>query len=253
MLAGISTDYYLRLEQGRDRTPSVQVVEAIGRVLRLNPDEVAYLHTLARPQPKRAPRPRAEKVPPGTLRLLASLPMPAFVQDRYLNVLAANPVARALSPNMRPGVNRLLAAFLDPSEKSLDEDWEQSTAAAVGQLRAAMGTETDDPRMASLVGELSLKSDRFRRLWARQDVVRRAGGPARVHHPEVGDLELHREKLVVAGTEGQVLVIYHADPGTASAQALALLGSIAASPDGPAESAPEPRAARQRSRPAEPR
>jgi transcriptional regulator with XRE-family HTH domain len=229
MLAGISTDYYLRLEQGRDRTPSVQVVEAIGRVLELDADEAAYLHTLARPRPKRAPRRRQEKVPPGTLRLLAALPMPAFVQDSYLNVLAANPMAQALSPSMRPGVNRLRAAFLDPGEKELHDDWDQSTAAAVGQLRAAMGTETDDPRVASLVGELSMKSDRFRRLWARQDVIRPAGGPARMHHPEVGDLELHREKLIVAGTDGQVLVIYHAGPGTPAAQALSLLGTIAAS------------------------
>ncbi|MGH3298270.1 MAG: helix-turn-helix transcriptional regulator [Trebonia sp.] len=227
MLAGISTDYYLRV-QGRDRTPSVQVVEAIGRVLQLDPDEAAYLHTLARPRPKGRQRRRQEKVPPGTLRLLASLPMPAFVQDRYLNVLAANPIAQALSPGMRPGVNRLLAAFLDPGEKELHEDWDQSTAAAVGQLRAQMGTETDDPRMASLVGELSMKSERFRRLWARQDVISPAGGPARMHHPEVGDLELHREKLIVAGTDGQVLVIYHADPGTPSAQALDLLGTVAA-------------------------
>lgn len=231
MLAGISTDYYLRLEQGRDRTPSVQVVEAIARVLRLDPGEAAYLHALARPRLKRASRPGAEKVPPGTLRLLASLPVPAFVQDRYLNVLAASPMAQALSPNMRPGVNRLLAAFLDPGERELHEDWEQSTAAAVGQLRAAMGSETDDPRMAALVGELSMKSDRFRRLWAQQDVVRRAGSRARMRHPEVGDLELHREKLIIAGTEDQVLVIYHADPGTASARALALLGSITASSD----------------------
>ncbi|HTU77071.1 MAG TPA: helix-turn-helix transcriptional regulator [Trebonia sp.] len=253
MLAGISTDYYLRLEQGRDRTPSLQVVESISRVLQLDPDEAAYLHTLARPRPRRASRPRAEKVPLGTLRLLGSLPMPAFVQDRYLNVLAANSMARALSPSMRPGVNRLLAAFLDPGEKDLHGDWEQSTAAAVGQLRAAMGTEADDPRMASLVGELSLKSDRFRRLWARQDVVRQAGGPARIRHPEVGDLELHREKLIVAGTEGQVLVIYHADPGSASARGLALLGSLAASSDISAdhcapESAPPDAAGDQRAR-----
>jgi transcriptional regulator with XRE-family HTH domain len=229
MLAGISTDYYLRLEQGRDRTPSVQVAEAVGRVLRLDADEAAYLHTLARPRPRRAPRRRPEKVPPGTLRLLSALPIPAFVQDRYLNVLAANPMARVLSPNMRPGVNRLQAAFLDPAERDLHDDWEEATGAAVGQLRAAMGTETDDPRMAALVGELSIKSERFRRLWARQDIVRRAGGPARLHHPEVGRLELHREKLIVAGTDDLVLVIYHADPGTASAQALALLETIAAS------------------------
>jgi hypothetical protein len=129
---------------------------------------------------------------------------------------------------MRPGVNRLLAAFLDPAEIDLHEDWENATTAAVGQLRSTIGADTDDPRMIALVGELSLKSERFRRLWARQDVVRPAGGPARMHHPEVGELVLHREKLTVAGTDGQVLVIHHPDTA-ASADALALLGTLAAS------------------------
>jgi transcriptional regulator with XRE-family HTH domain len=229
MLAGISSDYYLRLEQGRDRTPSVQVLEAIARVLQLNEDQHSYLLSLTRPKPRRRPRPtRAEKVPTGTLRLLDALPMPAFVQSRYLDVLAANAMAQALSPTMRPGVNRLRAALLDPSEAELHDDWENATAAAVAQLRATMGTEADDPRMVELVGELSMKSDLFRRLWARQEVVRPSGGSARLHHPGVGDLILHREKLAIAGTEGQVLVIYHAEPGTSSADALALLGSVSA-------------------------
>lgn len=240
MLAGISTAYYLRLEQGRDRTPSVQVLEAIGRVLQLNDDQLAYLHGLTRPKPRRrTPAVKPEKVPTGTLSLLHALSMPAFVQNRYLDVLAANRMAQILSPNMRPGVNRLRAAFLDPTEIDLHEDWEHATAAAVGQLRATMGAETDDPRMVALVGELSLKSERFRQLWARQDVVRPAGGPARMHHPEVGELVLHREKLIVAGTEGQVLVVYHADAGTTSADALALLGTLAASNE-PASPEPSP-------------
>lgn len=229
MLAGISTDYYLRLEQGRDRTPSVQVLEAIGRVLRLDEDQTTYLLALIRPTPRRRSRStRPQKVPTGTLRLIESLPMPAFVQSRYLDVLAANALARALSPNLRLGVNRLRAALLDPAEAELHGDWENATAAAVGQLRATSGAETEDPRMVELVGELSLKSEFFRRVWARQDVVRPTGGPAQLHHPQVGDLTLHREKLTVAGTDGQVLVIYHAEAGTASADALALLGSIAA-------------------------
>ncbi len=229
MLAGISSDYYLRLEQGRDRTPSIQVLEAIARVLQLDEDQTAYLLALTHPKPRRRSRPtRAEKVPTGTLRLLDALPMPAFVQNRYLEVLAANAMAEALSPNMRPGVNRLRAALLDPTEAELHADWENATAAAVGQLRATMGAEADDPRMVELVGELSMKSELFRQLWARQDVVRPAGGPARLHHPEVGDLILHREKLNIAGTDGQVLVIYHAERGTSSADALGLLGSIAA-------------------------
>jgi Predicted transcriptional regulators len=230
MLAGISSDYYLRLEQGRDRTPSLQVLEAIARVLQLDEDQTAYLLALTRPKPRRRPRSaRAEKVPSGTLMLLDALSLPAFVQSRYLDVLAANPMAQALSINMRPGVNRLRAALLDPHEAELHADWENATAAAIGQLRATMGAESDDPRMVELVGELSMKSELFRQLWARQDVVRPAGGPARLHHPEVGDLTLHREKLTIAGTDGQVLVIYHAEPGTASADALTLLGSVAAS------------------------
>jgi transcriptional regulator with XRE-family HTH domain len=229
MLAGISTDYYLRLEQGRDRTPSVQVLDALARVLQLDADETAYLYAIAQPRPKRTGRGRVDKVPAGTLRLLDALPMPAFVEDRYLTVLAANHLAEALSPNLRPGVNRLVAAFLDPRDRELYDDWERATAAAVGQLRAVMGTETADPRMVALVGELSVKSDRFRRLWARQDIVRRTSSATRLHHPEVGDLDLHREKLIVAGTDNQVLVIYHAEPGTPSAQALALLGSISVS------------------------
>lgn len=229
MLAGISIDYYLRLEQGRDRTPSVQVLESLGRALQLDEDQTAYLLALTRPKPRRRPRSaRSEKVPTGTLQLLDALPMPAFVQSRYLDVLAANAMAQALSPNLSPGVNRLRAALLDPEEAEFYADWENATAAAVGQLRATMGAESDDPRLVELVGELSMKSDWFRRLWARQDVVRPAGGPARMHHPNVGDLTLHREKLSIAGTDRQVLVIYHADPGTASADALVLLGGIAA-------------------------
>jgi len=229
MLAGISNDYYLRLEQGRDRTPSVQVIEALGRALQLDDDQLAYLHGLARPKPRRRRPVRQDRVSAGTVRLLEALPMPAFVQNRYLDVLSANAMARALSPSMRSGVNRLRAAFLDPAEIDLHEDWENATASAVGQLRATMGAETDDPRMVELIGELSLKSERFRQLWARQEVVRPAGGPAILHHPQVGDLVLHREKLAVAGTEGQTLVIYHADAGGPTADAMSLLGAIAAS------------------------
>lgn len=240
MLAGISTDYYLRLEQGRDRTPSVQVVEAIGRVLLLDEDQIGFLHALTRPRPRR--RPRTERVPEGTLRLLTTLPTPAFIQNRYLDVLAANRLAEALSPNMRPGVNRLRAAFLDPAEAELHEDWERSTAVAVAQLRATMGAETDDPRMIELVGELSMNSERFRKMWARHDVVFPAGGPARLNHPEVGHLVLDREKLAVAGAEGQVLVVYHAEAGTASAEALALLGSLAVTERKGAGPDPKPQA-----------
>jgi transcriptional regulator with XRE-family HTH domain len=228
MLAGISSDYYLRLEQGRDRNPSVQVLEALARVLRLDADGTAHLLGLGHPRPSRSPRPVTEKVPVGILHLLGELQMPAFVQGKYLDVLAANVMAGALSPNLVAGVNRLRAAFLDAREQRLYRDWPQATAAVVAQLRAATGADTDDPRLAALVGELSLKSEYFSQLWARHDVRRREETVSRLHHPDVGDLDLYREKLAVTGTDDQLLVIYHAEPGSPSARSLGLLGSLAA-------------------------
>ncbi|MGI5525259.1 helix-turn-helix domain-containing protein [Micromonospora sp. CA-259024] len=229
MLAGISADYYLRLEQGRERHPSVQVLDALAGVLRLDPEATAYMIGLTRARSRRAARPATERVPASVLHLVRGLPMPAFVQSRYLDVLASNRMARALSPNLAPGVNRLRAAFLDPAERDFHRDWRQATASVVGQMRADSGGAADDPRLAALVGELSIKDDCFRRLWARHEVRRREGVISRLRHPEVGDLDLYCDKLAVAGADGQLLVIYHAEPGTESARLLALLGSIAAS------------------------
>jgi transcriptional regulator with XRE-family HTH domain len=234
-LAGISADYYLRLERGRDRNPSIQVVEALARVLRLDADSTAHLAELARPKPRRQPpRPRTERVPDGIVMLLDTLTVPAFVQNRCLDVLAANRLAIALSPHMAPGVNRLRALFTDPVARRLHPDWEQGTAGVVAQLRAAVGGDTDDPRLAQLVGELSLKSERFRSLWGRHDVRRWEGATTRLTHPRVGELELRREKLAVAGSDGLLLVVHHAEPGTPSADALALLGSLSATDRGTA-------------------
>lgn len=164
----------------------------------------------------------------GIRHLLGALGLPAFVEGRYFDVLAANDLARALSPNLQAGENRLRAVFLDPAEQALYPDWDQATAALVAGFRESVGTDADDPRFVQLVGELSLSSERFRRLWARHDVQSREGMPARIHHPQVGDLTLSREKLSIGGAEGQLLVIYHAQPGTASAEKLAILASLAA-------------------------
>ncbi|MEU4398308.1 helix-turn-helix domain-containing protein [Micromonospora orduensis] len=230
MLAGISADYYLRLEQGRERHPSVQVLDALAGVLGLDPEATAYMIGLSRARSRRAARPAApDRVPASILHLLRQLDMPAFVQNRYLDILASNPMARALSPNLAPGANRLRAVFLDPAERELFRDWRQAMQKVVGQMRADSGGAADDPRLTALVGELSLKSDCFRQLWARHEVRRREGVVSRLRHPEVGDLDLYCDKLAVAGADGQLLVIYHAEPGTESARSLALLGSIAAS------------------------
>lgn len=227
MLAGISADYYLRLEQGRDRNPSVQVLESLARVLRLDEVATAYLLSLASEQPRRRPRrrPRKETVPSGISKLLDSILLPAFVEGRYFDVLAANSLATMISPRLTTGHNRLRDVFLDPAEQSLFPSWEVSTIGMVAGFRQSVGTDTDDPRFIELVGELSLASDHFRKLWARHDVQAREGASVTLDHPQVGELTLNREKLAIGGSGGQLLVLYHADRDTADAEKLSLLAS----------------------------
>ncbi|MBM9465688.1 helix-turn-helix domain-containing protein [Nakamurella leprariae] len=228
MLAGISAEYYLRLEQGRDRRPSVQVLEAIGRVLQLDDD--TYLLSLAAEQPRpRRSQGRREMLPHTTVRLIEQLPFPAFAEGKYLDVLAANPLAAAISPRLVPGANRLRDVFLDEAEQDLFEDWERAAAALLAGFRRAVGRRTEEARVIQLVGELSLASPQFRKLWARHDVAERTGAAVALNHPVVGLLRLDREKLAVSGTDGIMVVIYHAQPGTETAERLALLGSITAS------------------------
>ncbi|WP_203919300.1 helix-turn-helix domain-containing protein [Rugosimonospora africana] len=240
-LAGISSDYYLRLEQGRDRNPSVQVLRALARVLRLDADATAYLIGLARPRPAAgAARPasrarasrQAERVPASVLQLMDGWANnPAYVQNKVSDLLAVNTLATALSPNYVPGVNLLRAAFLDPAERELRRDWEEATEEGVATLRTQVGPDIDDPRLVELVGELSVRSDRFRRLWARHDVQPKRGRISRLHHPQVGDLDLQSNKFVISGTDGLVLVVFHAEPGTRNAELLGILGSLAAPVD----------------------
>jgi transcriptional regulator with XRE-family HTH domain len=239
-LAGISADYYLRLEQGRDRNPSQHVLQALARVFGLDAAATQYLLSLsaARPAPPR--RPRREVVPAGIRQLLDALELPAFAENRMFDVLAANRLATALSPGIRPGTNRLRSVFLDPGERDLHPDWEQATGGLVASFRASIGTDADDPRIAQLVGELSLASERFRQLWARHDVKPLAGAQARMRHPQVGMLELRREKLSIGDSGGQLLVIYHAEPGSETARSLALLGSLTATSQVTGASAAKP-------------
>jgi len=251
MLAGISSDYYLRLEQGRDHNPSIQVLQALARVLQLDRAATDYLLGLGAPQPRqRRRRPKRESVQSGIRQLLDVVDLPAFVEGRYFDVLAANALAYALSPNLQRGQNRLRAVFFDPGERALYPDWDTATAALVAGFRQSVGSDVDDPGFVQLVGELSLSSERFRRLWARHDVTSFEGAQIRLDHPQVGDLTLSREKLAITGTDGQLLVIYHAQPGTGSAEKLALLASLAQSgatvaPDAdPAANQPAPRMSR---------
>lgn len=235
-LAGVSSDYYLRLEQGRDRNPSVQVLESLARVFGLDETATAYLIGLAAPQPRRRPqRPQREAVPVGIRHLVELMDVPAFVESRHFDVLLANDMARAVSPNLRVGQNRMRAMFLDPAEQVLCPSFELAMAHLVAGFRQSIGTDTDDPRVIQLVGELSLSSERFRQLWARHDVQVREGSESAMWHPLVGEMVLHKERLAVGGADGLMLVVYHAVPGTGTDEKLALLAPAATSSADPAK------------------
>jgi transcriptional regulator with XRE-family HTH domain len=225
LLAGISADYYLRLERGRDSNPSLQVLESLARVLQLDDVEAAYLLSLGSPRPRKMRQRRVERVPERVRHLLAALEVPAFIEGRYFDVLASNPLAVALNPRLVPGQNRLRSLLLDPEEREFHHDWEGSVASFVALVRQTLGDDVTDARAVELVGELSLASERFRSLWARQDVRPLEGGSTTVNHPTVGALRLHREKLPLGEL---ILVIYYPDENSEATEKLHLLATAAA-------------------------
>ncbi len=220
MLAGISVDYYVRLEQGRDHHPSREVVDALARALQLDHDATSHLHALAQPSTNQAVG-VSEVAPQRILQLITTWPLtPATIQGRIMDVLGANTAARALSPIFEPGSNIVWATFTEPSVRQLVPDWDDVAETAAASLRAVIGTEIDDPHVADLIDRLSDRSPEFRRLWARHDVRPSTHLIRRFNHPTVGYLELRAEKLPIPDTGGQHLVLYHAEPGSPSEQAL---------------------------------
>lgn len=233
LLAGVSADYYIRLEQGRDRHPSEAILEALAKVLRLDEMALRHLHTLARPAPRpRRSKPKPERVSPGLVRLLECWSTtPAFVIGRCLDVLAINPLGSALHGGLGPGANLVRLVFLDSTAGCIYGDWEKVADDTVGSLRATAGADPDLPRLAELVGELTLKSEEFRRRWARHDVREKTSGSKRFVHPLVGPLTLSYETLTVNGAAGQMLVAYHAEPDSEHARALARLVASVTAPE----------------------
>jgi transcriptional regulator with XRE-family HTH domain len=228
-LAGISSDYYLRLEQGRDRHPSPEVVDALARALQLDEDATAHLHSLSRATASRRCPPNRERAPAWIERLIMSWPTtPALVHDRHLDVLAANALASALVPHFRPGVNLVRELFLDPEVCKVFIDCDAIFHAGVAGLRALAGPDLDDPRLAELVAELSACSDRFRRLWARHDVRGKPSESHTIDHPRVGLLTVYPERLAIASADGQILIVYHADADSTSERALLRLAALIA-------------------------
>ncbi|WTP62933.1 helix-turn-helix transcriptional regulator [Streptomyces phaeochromogenes] len=235
-LAGVSVDYYTRLEQGRPITPSEAVLDALADALQLDPAERSYLHAVARrPATSRRRTPRTvQKVRPGVHALLARLgDTPAFVLGRRTDILASNRMARALLADfgaMPAGDrNAVRWVILDEAARSLfAQDWEKAASMFVGTLRMDAARHPDDTRTAELVGELSMKSDRFLRWWAGQKVVEPSHGTKTLHHPIAGRLTLRTEALTFPGDPDQTLFTFLADPGSPSDEALTVLSAWAA-------------------------
>ncbi|GII59452.1 transcriptional regulator [Planotetraspora thailandica] len=244
-LAGVSVDYYVRLERGRHVNVSESVLDALARALRLNDTEREHLFAVARPA-RRQPRPLSpQRVRPGLYRVLDTMiDIPVVVIGRRLDVLAANPLAKALYTDFDalPHRERNMARymFLDEAARELHVDWEAAARGTVGSLHLYAGRHPDDPRLAELIGELSLRDKDFRRWWAEHDVHRRTHGSKRYHHPLVGELTLAYEALTPTGDPDQMLGLYTAEPGSPSEHALRLLASWTATPAATTAAAPRP-------------
>ncbi|MFJ9370269.1 helix-turn-helix transcriptional regulator [Nocardia sp. NPDC101769] len=227
-LSGVSVDYYVRLEQGRATQPSEQVLDALARVLGLDETERGHLYRLARQRRHRAKAPGG-RVRPELLRVLDLVAgAPALIMDHRLDVLAGNGLAGLLFGRSMPGLNTARHIFLEEAERGLYADWDQCTLDVVGHLRLAAGKYPEDPRLASLIGELAMGSERFRRLWARAEVRARTHGRKAYRHPLVGLLELHQENFALPDESGMELVVLSAPPGGPAEDGLRLLAGLGA-------------------------
>ncbi|MFJ8209832.1 helix-turn-helix domain-containing protein [Streptomyces sp. NPDC096033] len=250
VLAGVSVDYYVRLERGRETNPSPAVLDALGRALRLSGDGYERLHELAElasGRPSELPASPQNAVRDSVLRMLESMhPLPAYVVNRCNRVLAANRPGRRLMPGLwdwpedQRNVTRYL--FLHPVGRTLYDPWEETVALSVAHLRAVAGADPGHAELTALVGELVVKSPEFARIWERYDVDERGGGQKSFRHPKVGPMTLTYEVMRLARTDGQRMVVYQASPGTADEKAMLSLDSPAARPEPARSNPPEPAA-----------
>ncbi|MFE7274871.1 helix-turn-helix transcriptional regulator [Streptomyces sp. NPDC057623] len=235
-LAGVSVDYYVHLEQGRGQRVSDSVLDAIARVLRLDETEHAYLRTVARPRDRGTGRPDTARVRPGVQTLLDSMDRtPAFVMGPRMDVLAWNALADAVSDYGRTAPadrNIPRHVFLDAASRVRYPDWPAIAAQAVAHLRLNAGHRPDDRKLGDLVGELSVRSEDFCRLWADHRVEACMSGTKRVQHPLAGLLTLPYETMTIQTEPDQTMVVYTPQPGSETAERLALLGSWAAAEAG---------------------
>jgi len=249
LLAGMSVEYYVRLERGNATGVSESVLDGIGRALQLDDAERMHLHDLVRtanegirPRQRRRSAPQ-QQVRPGVRQLLdAMTTVPAVVQNGRLDVLAANRLGLALfslmyeSPERPANFGRFL--FLDPRAQSFYDDWDDAARQTVALLRSEAGRAPYDRALTDLVGELSTRSEAFRTLWASHDVREHRTGRKHVHHPVVGDLQLRFEGMELSSDRGLLFLAYTAEPGSPSHDGLQLLANWAATGDSHARDVP---------------
>ncbi|CAN5307454.1 helix-turn-helix transcriptional regulator [soil metagenome] len=218
-LAGISAEYYLRLEQGRDRQPSDQVLKALSRALRLDVAASLHLHRLAHPDSPLQLVRAVDVVDPHLIQLLEQWPTtPAVVVNACRDVLAVNPITAALESRFLRVGNNLVRNVFTPGLKEMSPDWEELAAGAVAALR--MTARPDDPRLIEIVGELSVSDPDFRRLWARHDVHPSSSGTSLTHVPGFGVVPVRWQNLDVLGSNGQMIIVFFGEPGSVGEQAL---------------------------------
>lgn len=238
-LAGVSVEYYRRLERGNATGASEGVLDAIADALRLDDAERTHLFDLARaatPAPaRRRTRPSQRAVRPVVQQILETIDSPATVSNARSDYLAANPLGRALYAPLFYSVeqppNSARFTFLDPAAQEFFIDWEKAAKDLVANLRSQAGRNPYDRELSDLVGELTTRSEPFAKWWAAHNVRNHQTGHKRLRHPVVGDLDLSYEVMEIAADSGLRLAVFTAPPGSRSAEALALLGSWIATPD----------------------
>lgn len=236
LMAGVSADYYTKLERGNARGVSDSVLEALARALKLDEAEHAHLFDLAHTintasrVPKRAPKPQ---IRPSVQRLLDAMSTaPAYVRNRRLDILATNPLGRALispvleDPHRPPNLARFM--FLAPAARDYYLDWEAMACDVVAILRSEAGHDPHDKALQDLIGELSTRSELFRTRWAAHNVRLHRTGVKHLQHPVVGELTLDYDALELPADTGLTIIAYSAEPASPSADNLRLLASWAA-------------------------
>jgi hypothetical protein len=247
MLAGLSVEYYSRLERGNLRGVSEAVLEALARALRLSEAERAHLYDLARAANATAGARRpavTQQVRPGVQRILDAMTAPALVSNSRMDYVAANGPGRALYAPLFDspvGTNAARFLLLDPRGAEFYPDWDQAVDDVVALMRSEAGRNPFDKVLTDLIGELSTRSEPFRTRWARHDVRLHRTGAKRLRHPVVGDLDMRFETMELPADPGLALLLYTAEPGSETEQALTFLASWATGDVQPGQTRATPR------------